>query len=269
MSETDPAFRWRSVLLSALLPTVLFSIGQGAVLPIIPVVAKDAGATLALAGLVATMIVLGQVIGDIPSGVLIARIGERTAMLGAAGLAIAGLVVAFFARDPLVLGVGILIDGIATAVFALARHAFMTTYVPLQYRARALSSLGGTFRLGGLVGPFIGAGVIQLSGDPRNVFWVQIAGCLGAAIVLLALRDPGAAFERTAAVRPAARTEGEEFVASESRGLFATVRRHRRVLLSLGLGSMAVAAVRQARQVVLPLWAVSIGLHETQTSLII
>ena len=34
-----------------------------------------------------------------------------------------------------------------TVLFGLARHAFMTTKVPLSFRARALALLGGTFRL--------------------------------------------------------------------------------------------------------------------------
>src|SRR5690606_33066415 len=40
-------------------------------------------------------------------------------------------------------------------------------------------------------------------------------------------------------------------------------------LLTLGMGGAIVSALRQSRQVVLPLWAVSIGLEETMTSLII
>lgn len=58
-------------------------------------------------------------------------------------------------------------------------------------------------------------------------------------------------------------------VHDEARGLFATLKAKRRILLTLGLGSMTVAALRSSRQVVLPLWAVSIGLDETTTSLII
>jgi MFS family permease len=246
---------------------LLFSIGEGAILPLIPIVADDLGATLAVAGLISAMILIGELVGDIPSGWLVARIGERTAMIGAALLSIVGLVLALVAPNPLVLGFAIFLIGLATAVFALARHAFMTSFVPREFRARALSTLGGTFRLGFFVGPLISAAVIHLTGSTQSVFWIHIVGCLGAAGLLLILRDPT---EVLAARRlPAAPKEGEAFVAAESIGLFRTIWNSRAVLARLGTGAALIAAMRASRQVILPLWAVSIGIPDTQTALII
>ena len=51
-------------------------------------------------------------------------------------------------------------------------------------------------------------------------------------------------------------------------GLVATVRAYRRLLLTLGVAVLAIGAVRAARQVVLPLWAVHIGLSPEVTSLV-
>jgi MFS family permease len=251
---------------AALLPTVLFSTGEGAIIPILPVTAGDLGASLAVAGLISAMLVVGEVFGDIPSGVIIARIGERTAMIGAAALSVLGLLTAVLAPNPFVLGAGIFLVGIATAVFALARHAFMTSFVPQQYRARALSTLGGTFRFGYLVGPFIGAGVISLTGSAASAYWIHVIGCAAAAVVLIVLPDPTTMFGARAT---RAERAGEIEVQQESHGLFRTIAANRRVLLTLGTGSMLISALRTARQVVLPLWAVAIGLHETQTSIII
>ncbi|MFC5501107.1 MFS transporter [Lysinimonas soli] len=270
-TAAETPFRWRSVALAALLPTVLFSIGEGAVIPVIPVVAGNVGATLAIAGFVSGMLVVGELIGDIPSGAVIARIGERTAMIAASGLSVLGLFTALLAPNPWVLALGILVVGIATAVFALARHAFMTSFVPQRYRARALSTLGGTFRFGYLVGPFLGAAIIQLTGSAASAFWIHVACCLAAAVVLIVLADPEKTFGATADRASAGRheTAGEREVGDEAHGLFRTIRAYRKVLLTLGLGSTMVAALRASRQVLLPLWAVSIGLHETQTSIII
>ncbi|MGN6502237.1 MAG: MFS transporter [Pseudolysinimonas sp.] len=265
MSSSERPFRWRSVIFVALLPTVLFSIGEGAIIPVLPVVAGDVGATLAVAGLVGAALLFGELLGDIPSGVVVAKVGERAAMLGAAVLAAIGTLTAMFAPNPVVLGIGILILGIATAVFALARHALLTTYVPITHRARALSTLGGTFRFGYLVGPFVGAAVIQLSGSVESVFVVQIVCCGLAVLALIFLGDPARAFGLS---EPVVSTGSIE-VRAETMGLFATLKAKRRILLTLGVGSMMVSALRSSRQVVLPLWAVSIGLDETTTSLII
>ena len=272
MSTEEPKFSFRSIALPAIAPTLLFSIGEGAILPIIPVVADNLGATLAIAGLIAAMIMIGELVGDIPSGWVVSRIGERTAMIGAALLSIVGLVLALLAPNPWILGIAIFLIGLSTAVFALARHAFMTSFVPKAYRARALSTLGGTFRLGFFVGPFISAAVIHLTGSTQSVFWIHIAGCLGAAALLFILRDPAeilaARRARTGAITLPA-MEGQKLVAAEAHGLFRTIWNSRAVLVRLGSGAALIGAMRASRQVILPLWAVSIGIADAQTALII
>ena len=271
MSTEELPFKWSSIALPAFLPTLLFSTGEGAIIPIIPTVAHSMGATLAIAGLIASMIMVGEVFGDIPSGWLVARIGERTAMIGGAFVAVIGLAIATFAPNPFVLGVGILLVGLATAVFALARHAFMTSFVPQRIRARALSTLGGTFRAGYFIGPFIAAGVIALTGRTAAVFWVDIVGCLGAAVVLLIVQDPSAALGAARARHTAAAEldAGRQEVAAESHGLFKTIWANRGVLARLGTGAGLIGAIRASRQVILPLWAVSIAVSDSNTAIII
>jgi Arabinose efflux permease len=264
-SPPERPFNVRSVAVAVFLPTLVFAIGEGAIIPIIPVVADSLGATLAVAGFIAAMIMVGELLGDIPSGWVVSRIGERTSMIAASFLSIVGLVIAMLAPNPWFLAFGILLVGLATAVFALARHAFMTTYIPVVYRARALSSLGGTFRFGYFIGPFISAGVIHLTGTSSSVFWIHVVACLLAAGILLFLPDPASTFGG-AAGKP---REGGDFVAREARGLFTTMWTSRGVLVKLGAGAALIGALRASRQVILPLWAVSIGISDTNTALII
>lgn len=283
VSTPTPPFRWGSIALPALLPTLLFSIGEGAVIPIIPIVADNLGATLALAGLIAGLLTVGELFGNIPGGALIARVGERAAMIGASGLSVVGLIVCVFAPHPAVLGLGVLLIGLATAVFALARHAFLTSFVPLAYRARALSTLGGVFRLGYFVGPFITAGVIQLTGAASSAFWIHVVLCVAAGVTLLLLPDPTASFGAVRAVREGRNPTTDESddstatgsagagaaVPAATIGLFRTIHRSRNVLSRLGAGAALIGALRASRQVVLPLWAVSIGISDSNTALII
>lgn len=274
MGTSGPTFSFRSIALPAILPTLLFSIGEGAIIPIIPQVANNLGASLAIAGVIASMILLGELFGDIPSGWIVSRIGERTAMIYAALLSVIGLLTALLAPNPLVLGIGIFAIGLSTAVFGLARHAFMTSFVPREFRARALSTLGGTFRFGYFVGPFISAAVIHLTGSTQSVFLIHIAGCIGAAMLLWLLRDPTEALQAQRA--PGATSQahaplraGEQLVADEAHGLFQTIWNSRAVLARLGTGAALIGAMRASRQVILPLWAVSIGISDTNTALII
>lgn len=269
MSDTETGFRFRSIALPALLPSLLFAIGEGSIIPIIPAIAQDLGAGLAFAGFIAAMIMVGELIGDIPSGWIVSRIGERRAMVGASLVSIIGVTTCIVASGPWMLGVGIFLLGLSTATFALARHAFMTTFVPLQYRARALSTLGGTFRAGWFVGPFIAAGLIALTAHAAIVFWVHLGCAVIVIVLLMVMPDPTAAAAARTGASGSHETEGEQLVAGESHGLFRTIWKFRGVLVRLGTGVAIVGALRASRSVILPLWAVSLGLPESTTALII
>jgi MFS family permease len=263
MSTEEQPFRWRSLVAVVFLPTVVFGIGQYALVPVIPSLAQNLGADLGGAALIASMLVVGQLVGDIPSGAIVARIGEKRAMLAAAALALVGAVVLLVAPNPVVLAFGVLLIGIAGASFALARHAFLTSAVPLRLRARALSTLGGSYRLGAVLGPFAGAALLAGTGQAASVVALLALCCFVAAGIVLVLRDPTAAFAR------GPRTRGEAEVELEATGLWATLRARRGVLLTVGTGAAILAGLRQVRQVVLPVWAVSIGLDETTTSVVL
>jgi MFS family permease len=263
MSTGETPFRWRSIVVVVFVPTIVFAMGLYALLPVVPALAARLGADLGGAALIASMFVVGQLLGDIPSGAIVARIGERRAMLGATGLALVGAATLLVAPHPAVLGLGALLIGIAAAAFGLARHAFMTTYVPRAVRARALSTLGGSHRLGAVLGPFAGAALLGVTGQPASVVALLAACSFAAAALLLVLRDPAATLSR------GPRTRGEAEVGAEASGLWRTLVARRGVLATLGTGAAILAGLRQARQVVLPVWAVSIGLDATTTSVII
>ncbi|MDM7884205.1 MULTISPECIES: MFS transporter [Curtobacterium] len=291
-STANAPFDRRGVLLSGFLPAALFAIGEGAIIPIIPIAADSLGASLAFAGFVAALILVGELIGDVPSGVVVGRIGERNAMMGAAVVSVVGLLVCVVAPNAWVLALGVFLVGVSTAVFALARHAYMTTAIPLRIRARALSSLGGVFRFGYFVGPFVSAGVVHLTGTTQSAFWIHVVCCLAAAVVLLVLRDPATGVRGLRLPSRASRPEhapdgtgrtgapephpdepptdtGAQFVEREAHGLFRTIRENRAVLARLGSGAALIGALRAGRQVILPLWAVSVGLDDASAALVI
>ncbi|MGN6446310.1 MFS transporter [Amnibacterium sp.] len=267
---TAAPFRLGSAALPVYLPSLLFAIGEGAIIPIIPVYASALGASLALAGFVSALIMVGTLIGDVPSGWIVAKVGERNAMLGSAVAAVIGLVLCVLATTPALLAVGVLLVGIATASFALARQAFMTTFVPLTHRARALSLLGGMFRAGYFVGPFLAALVIGLTGTTRGVFVIDAVACVVVAIVLLVLPDPSAVLaERRQALLTATGAIRVAEAGAVREGLFRTISRHRTVLARMGLTAALIGGLRSSRQVILPLAGVSLGMPESSIALVV
>jgi MFS family permease len=241
---------WRS-LAAIYAPAALFSTSQGAVLPVLPLTARDLGASVAVSAFLIALLGVGQVAGALPAGALVARSGERTAMLLAALVSAAALTGAVFAPGEAVLALCVLALGLAAAVWSLARQSFLTAAAPVHLRARALSTLGGVGRIGTFVGPFLGAGGSALFGLRGSYVVAGIAVLLAAGVVLL-LPDP----------------ELEESRHGPSPTLREVLRSHARVLATLGVAALAVQAVRQSRQTVLPLWCDHIGLDATTTSLV-
>lgn len=254
-------------------PTILFALGEGAVIPLIPILAAERGADVAEAAFIASFLVVGQLCGNIPAGWSVARLGERLTMAIGGILAIAGSVAMLLSPNTAVLAVAVFVIGFCAAAFGLARHSFMTTRVPLAFRARALSLLGGSFRFGTFVGPFVAAGLLLAVGDELSAVWFFIA-CLVATVLLVLLGpDPEKTAEAPDRAPASEDDSGEPVTGSipvdERAGVFRTMWQHRRVLSRLGVAAASLSAVRSARQVVLPLWGLSLGLDAPTIALVV
>ncbi len=251
---TSRDFSLTSLIPGVFLPTIIFEIGLGAILPVIALTGLNLGASVAGAGLLVSMLAIGQILGDVPAGALAARVGDRRAMLLAATVTIATLSASALARSVWVLGAGVLATGAANAVFMLARQSYLTEASPVLRRARALSTLAGVQRIGTFIGPFAGALVIHVAGT-GSVYWLAAGTSVVAAVIVAVVpdvADPSAAHARAAGVVPARRILAD----------------HRQVFLTLGVAVLTVGAVRGARQTILPLWTEHLGMSATTTSLV-
>ncbi|WP_129337363.1 MFS transporter [Cellulomonas endophytica] len=253
-----PPFLSSRALLAVLVPALAFETGIGAVTPMVAVRAGDLGADLATAGVLAALLGLGQLAGDLPAGALAARVGDRRAMLLAAAWSAVSLAGCALATDLVVLGACVLATGMANAVFLLARHSHLTEVTPVEYRARALSTLGGVGRIGVFVGPFLGAGVVHLS-STVGAFWLAVAITLLTAVLVALVPDVAPAGD--AGPRPG-RGRGAQV------RLRVVVREHARLFASLGIAVLLVGAVRGSRQVLLPLWGEHLGLEASTIAVV-
>ncbi|WP_420121974.1 MFS transporter [Nakamurella sp.] len=245
----------RAIAPAAFVPPAVFAVGQGAIAPVVVISATDLGASPAAAALVVATAGLGQIVADVPAGSLVQRFGERPTMIGAALLTVLALVGCIVAQHLVLFTAAIFLTGMCTAVWLLARQAYITEVVPYRLRARAMSTLGGVFRIGLFVGPFVGSAMVHWVGL-WGAYAVHIVAALVAAGILLVVGDltvqaPGGA----GAVAP--------------RASFATVLREQRpVFATLGVGVLLVSAIRAVRQVALPLWGQELGLSASAISLI-
>jgi MFS family permease len=247
----EEPFRIRSLTASVYVPGVLYAIGQGAATPIIALVALDLGASPALAGAIVALRGIGTLIFDIPAGSLVARVGERRAMLIATGgLTLIALGIGLGPTLP-VYALLVFLMGGAWSVWALARLAFATEVTPPRHRGRVMSMVGGTMRIGQFVGPLLG-GLVVIPFGLAGPFFAQAALAAVAALSLGLAPEPpsvGAGVTIPSSLRQ-------------------VLREHRRTLGTAGAVAVTFQLLRTARQAIIPLWGDHIGLSASQISLI-
>ena len=253
-------FSLRSIAVPAFGPALCSAIGEGAILPVVALSARDLGASVAVAALIVTLIGLGSWFFNLPASLITLKFGERWAIVGAAAasaVALAAAAVAPLSPGGLwLLAAAMVVVGMAASVFSLARQKYLTEAVPVMLRARALSTLGGVDQDRDLHRP-----VHRRRGDAvcrhhrrllgRASWRMAAAAAVSVTIPDLEAKPPPA--DGVPVQQPTLRS-----VAVSHAGVFLTV----------GTGVLLLSALRASRQVVIPLWADHLGLDATQASLI-
>lgn len=184
MSRTAEVLR--PLILPVYLPTLVQSMGMTAMLPIIPLIALELGFSISQAAAV-TLIggVLG-VLGPIPVGRLMGRVGSRRAIIATGLIQIVTAVGAFvLVRDALagppdaahrVAFLGVLtVLGLTDQFWIIGRQSYLGAHLPPQHRARGMSIFGGMFRIGQILGPAVGGAAIAAGGLP----WIYVVHGVG------------------------------------------------------------------------------------------
>lgn len=256
-------------------PSTVYAVGLGAMTPALAVAALALGLDAARAAAVVLLVGLGSLVANGPASALAARAGERvtmvvSAVLGTAGAGLAWATTAGVSSGPSAAGVAepgrlalflaaVLAVGMAGAGFNLARQAYLAVAVPATHRARAMSTLGGTVRIGTFLGPFLGAAA-QAPLGLDGAFAAAAAAMAVGALLCLRIRDlPVPASDPVA---------GEEPGPAGRPRLRDVARARRGALLTAGFGVVAVSAARAARNAVIPLWATHLGLDAATASLV-
>jgi MFS family permease len=244
---SEQKFALRDIAVSAFGPSLLFGLGLGAVLPVIPLSSRELGSSVAVAALLVTLVGVGSLVSNIPASLITMHRGERWAIAAAAVWCALAMAICGWTRDLGVFAIASFMIGMAQAVFNLARQSYLTDAVPIAYRARALSTLGGVIRIGMFVGPFLASAAIHFT------------GLLGAYVVgIVALIASGVLAARIPDLPPLGVHEDATAVVAQhsvTPSVLSTLRLHGRLFLTLGLGVVLVSAVRATRQAMIPLWA--------------
>lgn len=248
----EGGFRLRTLAATVYLPTILFAVGEGAASSVIALAALDLGASPALAGVIVGLRGLGRLLFDVPAGVLIARYGEKRSMI-ATGIALAVIGGALWATQSLwMFAILVTLMGCAWGIWQIGRLAFATAVSEVEHRGRVMSTIGGSTRIGLLVGPALASLIIPILG--LNGAFLVLAGLAAVAALSVALA-------------PASHLVLES-VGEQRATLLTVVRDHRRILLTAGSLAVIAQILRSSREVLIPLWATGIGVDAATIPLI-
>ncbi|MCW2780326.1 MAG: transporter [Marmoricola sp.] len=251
MSRTDQGASLRSLMIPVYAPGILLGTAQGAIIPFTPLTATSLGATVAIAGLITAARGLGTMAFDIPAGRLMARVGDRRAMLLGTVTMFISLVGSALSPNALVFGLFTVLYGCAWAIWMLSRMTYISAVVAPLMRGRALSALGATSRVGALAGPLAGALIAHAMGL-SDVFYLAAAlTVLGGACFMFGPEHDLRRGDQHARV-------SIKSVVSASPKTFAVI----------GSGSLMVSAMRGSRQIVIPLWGEHVGLSPSTIGVI-
>ncbi len=245
------------MLLPVYVPTALLAFGQGLLVPTLPYYAEGLGASRLLIGFIVASAGIGTLIADVPAGALLGRVGRRPAMLLGAGLvALSTFLAGFFPHIGALIGLR-LVAGVGTALWGLSRHAYITDVITPAQRGRSISVFGGINRGGSLLAPVFGGLVATTLGLGAPF---MLAGLLAGATAVIAFFFIPETGQRVTV------SGGHKL----RWGLVAQLlRTHRRDLSAAGVAQIFAQMIRAGRQLIIPLYGISLGLDPAVTGSII
>jgi MFS family permease len=254
--STPAKFQIRSLLWSVYAPSFLLTFGQGILIPILPIYARDVfGSSDVLIALMITARPLGTMLFDVPAGVLVGILGLRRTMMAGILLFAVGAIIGGLSPNFSVLMMGRLFAGSSFALWSISRQVYIAQTVPVASRGKALSMFGGLSRVATIAAVFAG-GLLYDHVDHRAPFFAQaIVAVLTAGMVM-------ATFKGTM----------ESAVNTGKHNIFPvlghTLVDHRRVFATAGLAAIMLQFLRAAREYIIPLWADEMGLSGSQSGYI-
>ena len=234
-----------SLLLPVYVPSFLLAFTQGLLIPTLPLYATTFGVSFSLISLAVAARGLGTLAMDLPSGIMLERLGHRNVMLLGVGVACLSLVLMGIIENFHVLVLLRLLSGCGAAMWMLSRMAYISDVIPLEVRGRALSAFGGVSRIGVFASPAIG-GFVGASFGLRTPFLLA-AALAGVALVIALLYVPES--------RQVAKAEHRR---PHWRTMVQIVRTYRRDLLTAGSAQVLAQMIRAGREIIVPLYGATV-----------
>ena len=227
-----------SLILPIYLPAFLLSSGAGVISPTLPIYISS----FELSYTLTTIVIAISVVGNIPAGILVERVGRKPAMLIGLAMIVLSTISMGTAQRLSHLVIAQLIGGVGNALWMLSRHAYMTDVIPLVKRGRSIALFGGVNRMGTFAGKF---GAIFLGANLRLPFFVYTAIAVLTLIICIfsiseTKREPKNNSQNT-----------QPYL----KQLIHVTKQHYKLLATAGVGQVCVQTLRRGCHIIIPLYA--------------
>lgn len=248
-------FSLTSLVLPFYIPSVLSFLGSGMVIPLLALYARHLGATPAGAAFVVGLFGLGQLLFNIPAGVLITRFGKKPTLVLATILEALFAAVLGFAHTPVFLGVFVFLLGSVHTVYYVTRIVFFRSLVPAGYRGRSLALIGGCNRFGQFIGPIAGGVIAETFGYQYTLWIFSALMVISTHFLVRWIPRSKEPVSRIASIGWPGR-------------MMMIVRSNSRTFATAGSAIIVLQIMRTARQVLIPLVGENVGLGVAQVGFI-
>ncbi|MEC7837520.1 MAG: MFS transporter [Chloroflexota bacterium] len=245
------SFSIKSIFWSVYAPSFLLSMGQGVLIPVLPIFARD---TFQSGDLLVGFAIAARHFGtmgfDVPAGILINRFGLNRIMITGVILFGISAIIAGFSGSFSILLFSRLLAGVSFALWSISRHAYIASVVPNESRGKALSLFGGLGRIATIIGPLLG-GILAEFVSIRSPFFLQ--GGIAFVTLILILR--------TSVNYEISQRKTNDGYIGDFKNTFMD---HKNAYLTAGIAAIALQFLRASREIVIPLWGDNVGLRKDE-----
>ncbi len=235
-------------------PALLLAFSRGLLIPVLPLFARELGASYGLIGAMLASQELGTLAADLPAGVVVRRLGRKRAMLLGLGTQVSATSLLFWAPSVYAAMALLFLAGSGMSLFAIARHQYLAEVVKQAGRGRAIATFGGVNRIGVFLGPAVGGALGALAGLRAPFLLFGVVGVIALILVLIFIQ----------------RTHAEIAPGAHNLGLVSTLKSHYRVLAAAGTAQLFMQTIRAGRNLIIPLiGADMLGLDVGQIGLVL
>lgn len=241
----------RGLLAPVYVPWVGMAMCLGMLSVALPLYLTEVGMSYLSLSAVLTAVGVGSMVGGVPAGDLVARLGERWMLVAGVGILFVTTILLAASDEMLILALLQFIAGVGAIALRLAGQTWITRTAAPNHRGRLLSAMGGIRRFGAFLGPFMAGLSIERLGFTATF---AIAGALAGIGLIPLLASAGSAGEPVVQKRLPLRD---------------VLARHWRLLLVATSGPILIMAARRGRSVVLPLIGDDLGLSPITVGLLV